>query len=412
MSLLVPKSWASDPVRIRVRLDSAIARPRVRGIDLGIRALNAQDRGPNSRSGLTPALTTEWEFQCQKGRVRALQIGGHQTFDLESPVSITTPAGFLQFQGHPFREEIRILDSGSSCEVLNVLDVEKYLDGLVNSEFSSRWNEESIQAQVIAARSYAYYQIQRSKKRRFDVDSSIQDQVYDGSIREDSRASRIVSKTRGWVLTIPGSKKGEPLKAFYHSTCAGMTELPERVWGAKFPGFRKRVSCPFCVNSPALHWGLDFSTSTIEDRLRKGALSQPQVVQVNPRLDDWRMLIEQGQLIHLEVEDEPSEESALMKRVRRLVTQWRWQDRTVELILSGARFREWMGSSQFRSAAFEVTPLQLSSGIPQRWHFRGRGYGHGVGMCQYGAKAMGEKGFQMAKILKHYYPDAVLEKLW
>ena len=104
-----------------------------------------------------------------------------------SPTTVETPAGFFQYKGRPYRETLRIhaLPSGE-CEVVNEVDLEKYLDGLVNSEFSSQWSEEAVAAQAIAARTYAFYQMREAHMRpeaHYDVDSTTKDQVYDGSYR-------------------------------------------------------------------------------------------------------------------------------------------------------------------------------------------------------------------------------------
>ena len=78
--------------------------------------------------------------------------------------------------------------------------------------------------------------------------------------------------------------------------------------------------------------------------------------------------------------------------------------------VSGPKFREIMGSAKFKSAAFQVHSEYGLGGLS--WHFTGRGNGHGVGMCQWGAKVMGERGYKTAAILHFYYPDATLRKLW
>jgi stage II sporulation protein D len=362
-------------------------------------------------SSVEASPVSEWEFQCRHDRVRAIRLGkSGAALDLPSPLGITTPAGFFQVRGRPYREELRIFAKGSLCEAVNVVDLEKYLQGIVNAEFSSRWNEEAIEAQVVAARSYAYAEIQKSKNAHYDVESSVKDQVYDGAFREDPRSARIVEKTRGLVLLVGNQIKPEPLRAFYHSTCAGRTQLPEQVWGKSHPGFKKSVPCPYCASSPSMNWDLRLSQDTILEKFRSHALAQGQRVHGRglkkwPR--DWEKRLRFGQLVNLKVDEVDSAGHVLS-----VVTEWRLPGypQSAKLAVSGSKFREWMGSGNFKSASFEVTPQfsKTSAG----WYFKGRGYGHGVGMCQYGAKAMGERGFRMASILRHYYPDAVLRKLW
>lgn len=395
------EALSGNAARIRVRLAEAAPAVRLRGMDLRFAsrpaiipaASLAADSGAAEGSG-------DWELRCQRDRIRAVNATQGKAFDFRSPVSVASPAGFVQFRGRPYREEIRVHAVGSFCEVINVTDLEKYLAGLVNSEFSSRWNEESVSAQVVAARTYALYQIHQSRDLHFDLDATVRDQVYDGSMKEDFRAAREVERTRGLVLTIAG-KDGVPLKAFYHSTCGGKTELPENVWGAKAPGFRRTVPCPFCAGSPVLRWRLELSGREIATAILRGARGEDARPAGWPK--GWQEILRDGRLLGLRVLG-----LGQGGRAAEIASLWELRGVPHELKLSGVKLRDWIGTSRFRSASFEIAPSPLGHGFS----FRGKGNGHGVGMCQYGAKAMGERGFKMAGILKHYYPDAILRKLW
>src|SRR6185312_11126927 len=95
----------------------------------------------------------------------------------------------------------------------------------------------------------------KQKLRIFDVDASVKDQVYQGSLKEDFHSSQAVKKTRGMILTVGSDNAPLPLQAFYHSTCGGQTELPEHVWSRPlYPGFHRQITCPFCRESPAYSW--------------------------------------------------------------------------------------------------------------------------------------------------------------
>ena len=200
---IVPVQTVLQSSRIRVRLTEGAPVARVHGYDLKF----YQKSG--SKTALSASRESDWELHCQDGRIRAERVGnsgqiGVQTLDLQEPVLVKSSSGFISYGGKPYREELQIHSAGSLCEVVNTVDLEKYLEGLVNAEFNSRWNEEAIGAQVVAARTYAFYQIRqaRAEDLHYDVDASTSDQVYDGSIREDARAARVVGKTRGLVLTV------------------------------------------------------------------------------------------------------------------------------------------------------------------------------------------------------------------
>ncbi|MFL5812914.1 MAG: SpoIID/LytB domain-containing protein [Bdellovibrionia bacterium] len=401
---LIPPSQSTGPARIRVRLSESASKVAIRGFDL--RIFQSASRTLAS----APSQSSEWTFRCQDGRIRAIPADGGATLTLKGPVSIQSPAGMIHYHGKPYRDEIRIHSVGSLCEVVNELDIEKYLGGLVNAEFSSQWSAEAVQAQVIAARTYALYQIRQAHEKarrlgrepRYDVDATVRDQVYDGYVSEDYRGSRAVEKTRGMVLLAKNGSGGlAPIKAFYSSSCAGQTQLPQDVWGNSFPGFKHRVACPYCAGNAKLAWNLNLTSTEAEKLLRQGALEDG-AQSGWPK--QWRRIIQEGQLVDLK----PGAVS--LSRMLSVRSVWLWAGNRMELPLSAPKFREWIGPGRLKSTSFQIY-LGLEKGA-QIFQLSGRGNGHGVGMCQLGAKFMGEKGYTSIAILKHYYPDALLQKLW
>jgi stage II sporulation protein D len=395
-----------DPVLIRVRISESASVTKIRGFDLNI----FQQKGSILSPMLSPLLSvdksSEWGVSCKNNQITLRAIHSKaKVYNSPDPLSVRTPGGFISFGGHPYRDEIKIYPIGNHCEVINVLDLEKYLDGLVNSEFSSQWSEESIEAQVVAARTYAFFQIQEAKKwkdSRFDLDATVKDQVYNGSLRESFHSSVAAAKTKGFILTSDGGKKIYPIKAYYHSTCGGLTELPENVWGQSSAGFKKKVACPFCSGSPRYRWTLELKTKEIAHAIVQGIQSEGML----PNWPKWASrIIQQNHLLDVKVGQFDQD-----GRVAVLSTLWADGKAVVELPIAGAKFRNWMGAGRFKSTWFQL--ISLGRGDASRWHFQGRGNGHGVGLCQWGAKTMGEKGYKMATILKHYYPDAALRKLW
>lgn len=390
-------------VRIRVRVAERVPSVVIRGFD--IRVYEKQAKGPVLVG--TADRTSEWEVHCQGNRVRILprftrQAKKPSELDLASPISFQTLGGFVTLGTTPYRDELRVHAMGSRCDLVNNVDLEKYLDGLVNSEFSSKWNAEAISAQVVAARTYAYYQMQEARKKHtyFDLDATTKDQVYNGSLKEDFHSSQVVQKTRGMILTTGTDQTPKVIKAFYHSTCGGRTELPEHVWGVSYAGLHKSVQCPYCVSSPRYQWTLDLSKKDIQAAILRGA------EEGSPPSDwpaFWREVLTHGRLMDLRFSVKSQE-----NRVPKVISVWSSGRELLELPILGSQFREWMGPARFRSTSFEVYP-NSSENI---WHFTGTGNGHGVGMCQWGAKVMGEKGRKMEDILKLYYPDATLRQVW
>lgn len=344
---------------------------------------------------------SEWKISCPNGGVvHAEQVSGgygaRKNIYFPGPVSVESPSGFLTVSGKPFRETIVIHPissrKGWECEVVNHVDIESYLDGLVNMEFNASWPQEAIDAQVIAARTYALYQmmVMSTKKggSHFDLDSDIKDQVYDGSTREDYRSKRSANRTRGMILK---ASLGDhwPIKAYYHSTCGGVTELPEVVWGKPEKGFKRRVACGYCKNSPRFVWDVPLTSREIAEAFQKGG--------------KWGRDLVTSRLLDLRVaEQDPS------GRALRVVSKWKsLEGREFALEVPANTFRNWIGPSRLKSTNFQ----SLAAG-PDGWVLRGKGFGHGVGLCQWGAKTLGEMGKTSSQILKFYYPDTVLARAW
>jgi stage II sporulation protein D len=322
-----------------------------------------------------------WKWKCHADRVELDGMAGVQS---RGPVEIQSPAGTLFWGATLLRESIILHPSKGGCSVVNRLDIEKYLDGVVNGEFSSKWNPEAVSAQVIAARSYALYQMREARRRGaiFDVESSIRDQVYLGTRGEEARASQIVARTRGMVLVAGPAKAGQPIKAFYHSTCGGHTDAPEDVWGRAQPGVRGGVVCEHCGSSPRFTWQLRLTTRQLDEALASTG---------------------KGSVIGMEVLSRFSS-----GRVNKLKIAFLGKGGMISTrIVPGSQLRMLIGSEKFQSTAFSIL-----RGEGDSWIFEGRGYGHGVGMCQWGAKEMGSAGFQVHEILSRYYPSARLMRAW
>lgn len=384
-----------DLASVRVRVREALPSVRVRGMDLQIRDAAGADRGYEH--------VTQWELYCRNGRVRARGSRGNDVdLDLAAPVSFRARGGFVSVidahEDAQFNGEIRIVTSGFLCEVVNVLPTEKYLEGVVNSEFSSKWSPEAVSAQVVAARSYAAAQMRvaRAQGAQWDLDSTTADQVYHGTAREDAQAARLVRRSKGLALVTQAGEQIAPLKAFYHSTCGGTTDLPQNVWGGKIAGFSKRVACGFCRISPRYRWSFEVDRDEVQSRVRSALIREG-------RFRDAGSAAIRAQLVSMEVAQKDS-----FGRVSQVATLWQVPGVGPRRVsFSGPRLRDWLGSSgRTSSSRFDLTETHAG------FKLSGRGFGHGVGLCQWGAKGMGDYGYKMSAILKHYYPNAKLAKLW
>jgi stage II sporulation protein D len=283
----------------------------------------------------------------------------------------TAPA-FLLINGKGYRGVIEIFPADKGLLVVDELPLEDYLVGLINCEISSQWPIEAVKAQAVIARSYAVYQKAARKNALYHLESSVMDQVYEGSDIEDSRAIRGVRETSGEVLTYAGSV----IQAFYHSSCGGHTEAAENVWGNPVP-YLTGVDCKYCLAAPSVSWQQTISLRKLETLLKNAGYQVAGLREIRPgrhygsgRLQEVSIFSAKGRLT-----------------------------------ISAVNFRKAIGYSTIKSTNFEIRPSADDIS------FIGVGYGHGVGLCQWGAKQRAGDGFDYREILSYYYPGTRLEKI-
>lgn len=255
---------------------------------------------------------------------------------------------------------------------INEVDLEEYVKGVVPAEMNGGWHLEALKAQAVAARTYAVYQRMMNDGRDYDVVATDQDQVYQGRQGIDQRVREAVEATRGLVLTY----EDEPILAAFSSTAAGPTEDAMNVWSKDLP-YLKGVECPFDRNSPHYEWKAAFTFEDLEASLRSQGLQVGTIANLTPyaysragRVTKIRVLHSQG-----------------------------------ELTLRGEELRRLLGYQTIRSTQFEI------KSVGREVVLSGRGAGHGVGLCQWGAKELAELGYPFHTILLYYFPGTKLQPL-
>ena len=405
---LEPAKLASE-----LKLNSKII--RVRLSDLGS-SLQITGNGLAASLAKMPELgnvqANEWAVDCKHSKITQPMTGKSRLIP-RSGILIEAMSGILTINGRRFREQVVIypkellspydssVRNNPQCLVVNHLPVEKYLESVVNGEFNSKWSEPAVEAQIVAARTYALYQMKEMRKdagRVFDVESTQKDQVYLGMDVSDSKGSELVARTKGIILTDPRAHaRNCPIKAFYHASCGGNTFLPGQVWGGHFAGF-KQVKCPYCANAPSFNWDYRLSFHEIERKIVAGLSKDvgsrkfwPRAYVQNPSrwmLSNVRVknIGDLAQTMTFEFTDPETAQTLVVN-------------------MNGYQARTWLDATKLKSTRFD---LQISGRLVV---FHGKGSGHGVGMCQWGAKHMGEIGFTRDQILTHYYPGFKITKI-
>jgi stage II sporulation protein D len=258
---------------------------------------------------------------------------------------------------------------GKGFWVLNRVDLEEYVKGVVPAEVSSTWHPEMLKAQAVAARTYALYQQMLSATREYDVAATVQDQVYRGKQGIDAGILRAVEETRGLVITYQDA----PIYAAFSSTAAGLTEDAMNVWSKDYP-YLKGVECPFDLMSPYYQWKSSFKLDTLEQGLRQQGFSVGTIATMTP---------------------------LSFSRGGR-VTKLRILHSGGELVLRGEELRKAVGYTIIPSTQFAIESIGRDVVLS------GFGAGHAVGMCQWGAKELAELGYPFSTILQYYYPGTEL----
>jgi len=285
---------------------------------------------------------------------------------------VTSSGPSMEIKGRHFRGRVEVVRE-KGLDVVNEVDMEKYLAGLINFEISSAWSMEAVKAQAVVARTYAMYQMSQHINLFYDMETSVLDQVYGGSQGEDSRSKQAVDSTRGEILTW----EDRPVQAFFHSCCGGMTEDPVEVWGSRLPYFEVK-KCPYCSNAPNYFWKVELSTGEIERRLGKYGKSCGRISEIRVLSSD-----ESGRVSALKITGSAKSPT-----------------------ISGTEFRKIIGYGVLKSTLFNIR--ENGDEIA----FSGSGSGHGVGMCQWGAKEMSDQGFKYRQILGFYYKDLKIKKAY
>ena len=300
----------------------------------------------------------------------------------------------IKVGGRKYRGIMKIIPHGLNVRLINIIHMEDYLKGVVPPEIGPRSREEfaAVEAQAIAARTYAMAHLQQYKSEPFDVKSSIIDQVYEGVNAEKENVNQAIDSTAGKVLMY----QDQMINAYYHSTCGGMTDDIVDVWDKVEMPYLKPVVDSACSWSKYFNWQETFTGDQLRARLEK-YLSQERgkEVRISPITNiEIISRTSGGRINKLLVTTETGDYSFYKDRIRWVIGR----ASTSDLILP--------------SANFKVTITRDARGRATKIVFNGAGYGHGVGMCQCGAIGLARQGWAYADILKHFYTGVEIRKLY
>jgi stage II sporulation protein D len=359
-----------------VRITTRAGAPLLAGAHAGTVSLQRLARGIQARVDVTGQSATSPDDIVIDAGASPLSVGG------------------VWYAG---RVLVRPSDTGG-IDLINLVPLETYLEGVVPHEIGEPGPDAyaAIEAQTVAARTYALSRMALNRGKPFDVEAGVADQVYRGNEKKSRLASSAVTDTRGLVLAY----KGKLCDAYYSATCGGHTNDIRNVWADRpdapfLHGSMDRTAggaTSFCSEARNFRWSYSFSGRTLGETLRQ---TLPALLNVKPesigRLEDLRIIhrTRSGRVGRLEIRTSTGTFNVDGDRIRRAI------------MLD-------VGKGRILPSTMFDLEKRMSGDVIASVDIVGGGNGHGVGMCQNGAIGMARRGYAYDMILQHYYPGSEL----
>lgn len=301
-----------------------------------------------------------------QGTGKALLTGPWGQAEQRLPLWIQPPVGsFLQHKGRLYGGLMEILDAPDrpgSLTVVERVPLEQYLRGVVPAEIKASWHPEALRCQAVAARTYACANVGRRAALGFDLMDTVSDQVYGGAGAAHPATDEAIRATEGVVLTW----QDKPIEAYFHSSSGGETDDGLAVWGIDLPYLKGTVDIDA---SPNASWRVDLTPEGLRRGLQMLGLNcgMPEKFEIEARTPHGRA---------------------------------RW------LGVTGSQGSVRVDANKLRLALGWRSTRYGIAAEASGWRLDGGGWGHGLGMSQWGAKAFAEAGMSAADILARYYPGA------
>lgn len=315
--------------------------------------------------------------------------GFHRSADsLTIAPADTSEASRLSVSDKKYRGALTAILVRGHLTIVNDVNVEDYVKGVIPYEIGRLGESfiDALKAQAVAARTYAYHHYNSRRSQGFDVYPNVRDQVYNGIAGESTWSNAAVDSTAGVVLTY----EGRFIEAYYHSTCGGHTDNVD-TWGLRPAPYLKAVPDlqpnrrPWCSGSNYSHWTWKISDKEMAKIIRKNfSKKSPKSKFKTIKSISVRGRLTGGRVCAVTVK---TDKGSLT--IRGDKTRW--------------MFRR--GSRILPSSRFSISKSGNS------WVIHGTGFGHGIGMCQMGARARAQAGQDYKEILEHYYPAITLMRL-
>lgn len=384
---------------VRVSLAGAVESP-------GIAATSAWRLFDERESVLVRGRPGEgWTLELSDRQLRAVRTDGFATAWRPAPLVLRVDRAdeFVLFHGKRYRGVLRFhaADDGVRMMVVNVLGVEQYLRGVVPLEIGGRTAAEAaaVEAQAVAARSYTYVRLaaaggRAARHANYDLVAGTSDQVYGGVDAERAFSDAAVARTAGLVLKYGGRTVDAP----YSAACGGETASADEVWRTGSQAYLRRVSdrIPgtqryYCDPAPRFAWTRTLESAELDAALRQYLRAYTSVPAAGP-----------GHATNVTIEARTPTGRVGAMRIETETGRYTLRGNDVRYVLRPP------GGEILNSTYFSLEPEHGPGGSLRRLVIRGNGWGHGIGMCQWGAIGRARAGQDFRTILRTYYPGTDL----
>ena len=369
--LLVQSAMATSPqIRVRIGKDQKTVKISGRDVD----RMFWPTKSYKEFAGLK-----EFLFNCETAK---------KDKKYKKPIKLATiksKTGSLKINDELYRGSsfIQTSENLEGCDIIMESSLDEYLATLLAKEMNAKWPIEALKAQAVAARSYAYFKMKTKQvsktvgfETNYDIESSEKHQVSGSMLDATMKTTEASLQTKGEVLLDENSKI---IPIFFHSKCGGKTLRPDQVWDNKVSGYTS-VVCPFCHTHGMKNWVKELTEFELSNSLKKGLLkyqgvkaTQAPYKIINDHKANSQVKMYAGDDFH---------------------------------VIKKSRLRAVLGRTKLPSNYFVINKSK------NKYEVTGAGYGHGVGLCQFGAKELAKLGYTYKQILKHYFPKMVLKKIY
>ena len=312
----------------------------------------------------------------------------------------------LQTLGKTYRGAITVHANGSgTMSVVNVLGLEQYVQGVVPEEVVPSWPAPALEAQAVAARTYALHSMKHSQNSVYDIGTTTADQVYGGKSSEFASTNTAVKRTHGMVLTY----QGQPINALFHSDGGGYTEDSVNLWGNDLPYLKGVVD--YSNHEGTTVWNVITSRQSIEQKLAAASKSVGylQTIELSPLTERPMKVQDRGVSGRVKTMKFIGEKGAVSLTGEQVQSLFGLKSTLFDFYVGQTPPSRVQGSSVKVNHAFSKANQTVT--------IHGYGWGHGLGLSQWGAAEMASRKEASQPdyykvILQHYYQGTALTKLY